>query len=173
MLGQRSKVKGYRWLLPRAGRTFGDMAEVARAKKLLKKVRDGAQFGNIQLKDVEEVLADEAFLTAEGLLTANDNGVFTVVYPLIYCRISTSTLRPQSTLLHLAAQTKVLAVLPLVSEEYKRLKVFSDAMLKLNNTDKNPLHVAIAASRYENVLLLFKECINLCPKALESGENGE
>ena len=73
----------------------------------------------------------------------------------------------------MAAQTKVVAVLPLVTEEYKRLKVFADAMLKLNNKNKNPLHVAIAASRYENVLLLFKECVSLCPEALQPNENGE
>ena len=79
----------------------------------------------------------------------------------------------QSTLLHLAAQTKVVAVLPLVTEEYKRLKVFADAMLKLNNKNMNPLHVAIAASRYESVVFLFKECISLCPEALQPNENGE
>ena len=79
----------------------------------------------------------------------------------------------QSTLLHLAAQTKVVAVLPLVTEEYKRLKVFADAMLKLNNKNMNPLHVAIATSRYENVVLLFKECVSLCPEALQPNENGE
>ena len=79
----------------------------------------------------------------------------------------------QSTLLHLAAQTKVVAVLPLVAKEYKRLKVFSGAMLKLNNKNMNPLHVAISASRYENVVLLFKECVDLCPEALQPNEKGE
>lgn len=79
----------------------------------------------------------------------------------------------QSILLHLAAQTKVMAVLPLVLEEYKRLMVFSAAMLKLNNKNKNPLHVAIAASRYESVVLLFKECVELCPEALQPDDSGE
>lgn len=79
----------------------------------------------------------------------------------------------QSTLLHLAAQTKVAPVLPLVAEEYKRLRVFPDAMLKLNNKNMNPLHVAITASRYENVVLLFKECVGLCPEALQPNEKGE
>ena len=64
-------------------------------------------------------------------------------------------------------------MLPMVSEEYKRLKVFSEAMLKLNNKHMNPLHVAIAASRYENVVLLFKECVELCPEALEPNEQGK
>ena len=79
----------------------------------------------------------------------------------------------QSTLLHLAAQTKVVAVLPLVTKEYKRLKVFSGAMLKLNNKNMNPLHVAITTSKYENVVLLFKECVSLCPEALQSNEDGK
>lgn len=87
--------------------------------------------------------------------------------------VYTSVLILQSTLLHLAAQTKVVAVLPMVTEEYKRLKVFSDAMLKLNNKNMNPLHVAVAASRYENVVLLFKECVSLCPEALQRNEDGE
>lgn len=52
-----------------------DEALVSKAKVLLKKLRSGAQFGNIQLKDVKEALCDGDFLTAEGLLTANDNGV--------------------------------------------------------------------------------------------------
>ena len=53
-----------------------DGAAVSKAKDVLKKLRSGAQFGNIQLKDVKEALADDDFLTAEGLLTANDNGVW-------------------------------------------------------------------------------------------------
>ena len=63
-------------------------------------------------------------------------------------------------------------MLPLVSEEYKRLKVFPDAMLKLSKANKSPLHVAITASLYDNVVLLFKDCMDLCPKALEPLENG-
>ena len=51
------------------------MAEVGKVKELLRKIRSGAQFGNIQLKDVKEALNDEALLSADGLLTANDNGV--------------------------------------------------------------------------------------------------
>ena len=50
------------------------MAE-ARVKGRLKKLRSSAQFGNIELKNVKEALTDEVFHTAEGLLTANDNGV--------------------------------------------------------------------------------------------------
>lgn len=48
----------------------------AMAKERLRKIRSGAQFGNIQLRDVREALSDEALVTAEGLLTANDNGVW-------------------------------------------------------------------------------------------------
>lgn len=51
-----------------------------RVKELLAKLRSGAQFGNIQLKGVNEALSDEAFHTAEGLLTANNNGVWRVRY---------------------------------------------------------------------------------------------
>ena len=47
----------------------------AQVKDRLRKIRSGAQFGNIQLKDVRETLTDEVLLTPEGLLTANDNGV--------------------------------------------------------------------------------------------------
>ena len=47
----------------------------AQVKERLRKIRSGAQLGNIQLKDVEEALSDEALLTADGLLTANENGV--------------------------------------------------------------------------------------------------
>lgn len=47
----------------------------AQVKERLRKIRSGAQFGNIQLRDVREALSDEALLTPEGLLTANDNGV--------------------------------------------------------------------------------------------------
>ena len=66
-----------------------------------------------------------------------------------------------------------MVVLPLVSEEYKRLKVFPDAMLKLNKANRSPLHKAIAASLYDNVILLFKDCMDLCPKALEPLESGK
>ena len=79
----------------------------------------------------------------------------------------------QDTLLHLAAKTKGMVVLPLVSEEYKRLKVFPDAMLKLNKANRSPLHMAIAASLYDNVILLFKDCMDLCPKALEPLGSGK
>ena len=48
----------------------------AQVKERLRKIRSGAQAGNIQLRDVREALNDEALLTAEGLLTANDNGVW-------------------------------------------------------------------------------------------------
>ena len=48
----------------------------AMAKERLRKIRSGVQFGNIQLRDVREALSDEALVTAEGLLTANDNGVW-------------------------------------------------------------------------------------------------
>jgi hypothetical protein len=64
-------------------------------------------------------------------------------------------------------------VLPLVSEEYKRLKVFPDAMLKLNKANRSPLHIAIIASLYDNVTHLFKDCLELCPKAVEPFENGK
>jgi hypothetical protein len=47
----------------------------AQVKERLRKIRSGAQFGNIQLRDVREALTDDALLTPEGLLTANDNGV--------------------------------------------------------------------------------------------------
>ena len=57
------------------------MAE-ALVKERLRKIRSGAQFGNIQLKDVKEALSDEALLTADGLLTANDNGVWVHVQSL-------------------------------------------------------------------------------------------
>ena len=54
--------------------TRGTMIE-SQVKERLRKIRSGAQFGNIQLRDVREALTDEALLTPEGLLTANDNGV--------------------------------------------------------------------------------------------------
>ena len=79
----------------------------------------------------------------------------------------------QDTLLHLAAKTKGMVVLPLVSEEYKRLKVFADAILKLNKVNKSPLHIAIEVSLYDNVTQLFKDCLDLCPKALEPLKNGK
>ena len=51
------------------------MAEPLRVKELLKKIKAGAKRGNIQQDDVEEALGDETFLTTDGLLTADDNGV--------------------------------------------------------------------------------------------------
>jgi hypothetical protein len=51
------------------------MAEPLRAQELLEKIKTGAKGKDIQLGDVEEALSDETFLTADGLLTANDNGV--------------------------------------------------------------------------------------------------
>lgn len=51
------------------------MAEPSRVKELLKKIKAGAKRGNIQQDDVEEALSDETFLTTDGLLTADDNGV--------------------------------------------------------------------------------------------------
>ena len=55
----------------------------AQVKERLRKIRSGAQTGNIQLRDVREALSDEALLTAEGLLTANDNGVWVHVSTII------------------------------------------------------------------------------------------
>lgn len=66
-----------------------------------------------------------------------------------------------------------MVVFPLVSEEYKRLKVFAAAILRVNKVNKSPLHMAIEASLYDNVTQLFKDCLDLCPKALEPLENGE
>lgn len=53
------------------------------------------------------------------------------------------------------------------------MQVFPDAILKLNKKGMSPLHVAIEASRYDSVVLLFKECMELCPKALEPNDQGE
>ena len=53
------------------------------------------------------------------------------------------------------------------------MQVFPDVILRLNNKGMSPLHVAIEASRYESVVLLFKECMELCPKAFEPNEQGE
>lgn len=78
----------------------------------------------------------------------------------------------QSTLLHLAAQTKDESVLPLVLQAYKRSKLFSRAMLMENKNGKNPIHIAIKACQFANAVLLFKECQDSCPKALEPSENG-
>ena len=52
-----------------------EMAESLRVKELLEKIKTGAKRGNIQQDDVEEALNDETFLTTDGLLTADDNGV--------------------------------------------------------------------------------------------------
>ena len=52
------------------------MAGALRAKEVLEKIKAGAKRGNIQQNDVEEALSDETFLTTNGLLTADDKGVW-------------------------------------------------------------------------------------------------
>ena len=54
------------------------MAKPLRVKELLEKIKAGAKRKDIQLGDVEEALSDETFLTADGLLTADDNEVWLV-----------------------------------------------------------------------------------------------
>lgn len=80
---------------------------------------------------------------------------------------------PQNTLLHLAAQTQVETVLPLVVQAYRRAKLFSTAMVARNEKGWNPLHEAIERSNFENTAFLFKECLESCPEALEPTEQGE
>ena len=47
---------------------------------------------------------------------------------------------PQDTLLHLAVQTQVETVLPLVVQAYRRAKLFPTAMAARNEKGWNPLH---------------------------------
>lgn len=112
----------------------------------------------------------EAFLSYLCLSTA---------YLLYACSINSSTshmsvhLCPQDTLLHLAAQTQVETVLPLVVQAYRRTKLFPTAMAARNEEGWNPLHEAIKRSNFENTAFLFKECAESCPEALEPTEKGE
>lgn len=45
------------------------------AQELLKKLKEGARFGNVELKDVEKILAEDVFSSGEGLLCTTDSGV--------------------------------------------------------------------------------------------------
>lgn len=74
--------------------------------------------------------------------------------------------------MHLAAQSKDETLLPLVYQAYKRAKFFPRVMEMKNNKDKTPIHIAIRASHFQNTVLLYKECQDLCPDALNADENG-
>ena len=78
----------------------------------------------------------------------------------------------QNTLLHLAAQMKEESIFPLVLQAYKRSKLFPKAMLLRNKSGKNPIHIAIKDCQYGTVVVLYKECQDVCPKALEPSDNG-
>ena len=49
------------------------------AKELLKKLRERASKGVLQLKDVEKVLAEDVFASGEGLLCTTDSGVSGII----------------------------------------------------------------------------------------------
>lgn len=121
------------------------------AKELLLKVKEGSVKGSIRLADVEEILSDDNFTSARGLLTITEDG---------------------NTLIHLAAACADTSVLPLVCQAYKRAKYFPIAMAMANNRGHTPIHVAIRSVRFENLILLFKDCQELCPEALEPREDG-
>ena len=93
-------------------------------------------------------------------------------YPCLNPHLSIC-LCPQNTLLHLAAQTQVETVLPLVVQAYRRAKLFSTAMAARNEEGWNPLHEAIKRSNFENTAFLFNECAESCQEALEPTEQGE
>ena len=42
----------------------------------------------------------------------------------------------------------------------------------VNKHGLSPLHVAMQACRFENAVLLFKDCVDLCPSALEPDQDG-
>ena len=50
------------------------------AVELLLKVKDGSKQGNIKLKDVEDILANDDFTAGEGLLATTENGVRTHLF---------------------------------------------------------------------------------------------
>lgn len=41
-----------------------------------------------------------------------------------------------------------------------------------NKNGLSPLHVAVQACRFENAVLLFKDCLELCSSALEPNDDG-
>lgn len=134
---------------------------------LLKTIGEKTRY--ILLENVTKILASDVFMND---MMATCKGVSLQSY--VWIISSTCSIFQQKTLLHMAAMARDVSVLTTVVQAYKKAGLLARALSTATQDEdgSTPLHVATHSSRYENTVLLLKECQEHCPEILTATRNG-